>query len=108
MSDPNKLRSDAMIGEVLKNVAKQYHSKSLTTAEQQCLARIQVVSRQIGRDFMSRLNLLPMRPSKAQAFDEIAELWRDALKDWSRDDLLFALSLANSQINVDQISEELA
>jgi hypothetical protein len=48
-----------------------------------------------------------MRPNKEQAFEEIAHLWREQLKDWAKDDLLYALSLANAKINIDDIRDEI-
>lgn len=110
MNSEEHQRSQRMVDSVIKEVAKDYEirtSRKITTAEQQCLAKMQLASQEVRRTFLGRIRLLPMRPNKEQAFEEIAHLWREQLKDWAKDDLLYALSLANAKINIDDIRDEI-
>ena len=110
MNSEEHQKSQRMVDSVIQTVAKDYEirtARKLTTAEQQCLAKIQLTSQEVRRAFLGRIKLLPLRPNKEQAFAEIAQLWRENLKDWTKDDLLYALSLANAKINIDDIRDEI-
>lgn len=106
--NPDEQRSRLQIDGIVADIAKSILPKVPTTAEQQCMLRAQQVSKQVGIEYMGQLKLRLTRPSKEQAFEEVASLYRDKFKDWSKDDLLYICSLSHASFAIDQISDELS
>lgn len=101
-------RSLIQIEQIVADVAKKILPKVPTTAEQQAMLRAQQVSKQVGVEYMGQLKLRVVPPSKEQAFEEVASLYRDKFKEWSKDDLLYICSLSHASFAIDQISDHLA
>lgn len=108
MSNTNNLRSKQMVEAAVNNVAKELNSLKPCDPHAQVMFRARDVVQKVTKEFVGRIKLMPMRPSKEQAFDMLATALRDGFKDWSKDDLLYINSLSHATLVGDQLSDYIA
>lgn len=101
-------RSKNQLNSILSNAKKQMAVKPPTSAQEQCMLQGQQVSHKLFQEFLGRIKLMPMRPSQAEGFDMIKDLYLEALASWSRDDILYLCALAHATILIENLRDELA
>ena len=101
----SRMQINGIVGEIM---AKKEAAKPVLTHDQECMMKAKQVSHEVMEHFKVWYKLLPMAPSKEQAFNKLGELYREGFKAWSKDDLLYVNSLAHATIIVQEISDHLA
>lgn len=103
----NPERSRNQINGIVSEALAAITPKPPTSAQEQTLLRAKEVSQKVLHAFHGQKSLMPIPPTKEQAFDMIWPLYREGFKTWSTDDLLYICSLAHASIGVEQITDEL-
>jgi hypothetical protein len=107
-SNTNPERSRRMIDEAINGVAKELNAAKPQDAQSQAMFRARDVVQKVTKEFTGRVRLMPLRPSKEEAFTMLAQLLRDGFKDWSRDDLLYINSLCHATLLQETLSDFIA
>ena len=107
-SNTNPERSRRMIDEAINSVAKELNAAKPQDAQSQVMFRARDVVQKVAKEFTGRVRLMPLRPSKQEAFSMLAQLLRDGFKDWSRDDLLYINSLGHATVLQETLSDFIA
>lgn len=98
-----------MLNAAINKVAKELAAKApVPTAQQEAIKRSANVCMKVRREYLGRLRLMPMRPSKEEAFTMLADMLRDGFKDFTHDELLYVNSLSHATVLIDALHNELA
>jgi hypothetical protein len=107
-SNTNPERSRRMIEVAINGVAKELNTAKPQDAETQVMFRARDVVQKVAKEFTGQVRLMPLRPSKQEAFAMLSKLLRDGFKDWSRDDLLYINSLCHATVLQETLSDFIA
>lgn len=118
MIDPNpnskpdpllKRRSDAQINGIVNEVAKSILRETPPSDSQtQCMFRAKDVTIEVVKQLRAWYLVMPLRPSKEQAFNKLKELYLAGFAGWSANDIRYVNALAHATIIIETLSNELA
>lgn len=98
-----------MTDAAIKSVADEITAKTKPAEDdshhRQAMMAARMVCQKALNEAAGRIKLMPLPPSKAEAFDILLPLLRDGFKSFSHDDIIYLNSLCHATLCIDGLSD---